>query len=100
MTLEGKKAFLDAIQNGMGFIGCNTANYTFPDALSPGEKNNPETAWRYTRMIGAGYMGHNEVQKGHFTYLDRKFPGMEDVPADYCPSTSGMPSIGSCRTCT
>ena len=42
-------------------------------------------AWRYTRMIGAGYMGHNEVQKGYFTWLDRKFPGMEEVPADYCP---------------
>ena len=47
-------------------------------SFSPGEKNGPRTAWRYTRMIGAGYMGHNEVQKGYFTYLDRKFPGNGD----------------------
>ena len=85
MTLEGKRAFLDAVRDGKGFIGCNTANYTFPDAVSPGEKNDAATAWRYTKMIGAGYMGHNAVQRGHFSYLDRKFPGMEDVPADYQP---------------
>jgi len=85
MTLEGKKAFLDAVSNGKGFIGCNTANYTFTEPVSPGEQNDDSTRWRYTRMIGAGYMGHNDVQKGHFTYLDRKFPGMENVPANYEP---------------
>ncbi|MDZ4800902.1 MAG: ThuA domain-containing protein [Bryobacteraceae bacterium] len=85
MTLEGKKAFLDAIRAGKGFIGCNTANYTFIDPVSPGEKKDPENMWRYTRMIGSGYMGHNEVQKGYFSYLDRKFPGMEHVPESYTP---------------
>lgn len=85
MTLEGKRAFLDAIDRGLGFIGCNTANYTFPDRLSPGEADTPENAWRYTRMIGAGYLGHNEVQRGAFTHLDRTFPGMENVPRDYAP---------------
>lgn len=85
MTLEGKHAFLDAIENGMGFIGCNTANYTFTERVSPGEKNDDANAWRYTRMLGSGYMGHNEVQEGRFSYLDRRFPGMENVPADYRP---------------
>ncbi|MGB8166343.1 MAG: ThuA domain-containing protein [Chthoniobacteraceae bacterium] len=85
MTLEGKKAFLDAIENGLGFIGCNTANYTFTERVSPGEKDDATNAWRYTRMIGSGYMGHNEVQPGRFSYLDRSFPGMESVPADYRP---------------
>jgi hypothetical protein len=85
MTLEGKRAFLDAIDGGLGFVGCNTANYTFPERLSPGEKDTGENSWRFTRMIGAGFMGHNEVQRGVFSYLDRKFPGMESVPADYQP---------------
>jgi|GEM_PF-1941125 len=85
MTLEGKRAFLDAIDRGLGFVGCNTANYTFPERLSPGEADTSENAWRYARMLGAGFMGHNDVQKGYFTYLDRKFPGMEDVPQDYAP---------------
>ena len=85
MTLEGKKAFLDAIDNGMGFVGCNTANYTFTERLSPGEKHEPANSWRYTRMIGSGYMGHNEVQAGTFSHLDRTFPGMEKVPVDYQP---------------
>ena len=85
MTLEGKKAFMDAVRNGKGFVGCNTANYTFVESVSPGEKNDPANAWRYTKMIGSGYMGHNEIQNGHFSYLDRKFPGMEKVPADYAP---------------
>jgi type 1 glutamine amidotransferase len=85
MTLEGKKAFLDAISNGKGFIGCNTANYTFIEPVSPGEKNNQTNAWRYTRMIGSGYMGHNDIQKGYFSYLDHKFPGMDQVPDDYSP---------------
>jgi type 1 glutamine amidotransferase len=85
MTLEGKKAFLDAIQNGKGFIGCNEAMYTFIQPLSPGEENTPANVHRYTKMIGGGYIGHNEVQAGHFSYLDRKFPGMENLPADYQP---------------
>lgn len=85
MTLEGKKAFLDAIQNGKGFIGCNTAVYTFIEPLSPEEANHRTNVHRYTKMIGGGYMGHNEKQNGHFTYLDRTFPGMEKVPADYRP---------------
>ena len=85
MTLAGKQAFLDAIQNGKGFIGCNTANYTFTEAVSPGERKDATNAWRYTRMIGSGYMGHNEVQKGYFSHLDRKFPGMDNLPADYAP---------------
>ena len=85
MSLAGKKAFLDAIENGKGFIGINTANFTFTDAVSPGEEKTPVNLWRYTKMIGAGYMGHNEVQKGYFTFLDRKFPGMENVPLDYAP---------------
>jgi uncharacterized protein len=85
MTLEGKKAFLDAIQNGKGFIGCNTAVYTFIEPLSPGEKDVGTNVHRYTKMIGAGYIGHNEVQGGHFIYKDSKFPGMESVPPDYRP---------------
>jgi hypothetical protein len=85
MTLEGKKALLDAIQNGKGFLGCNTAMYTFIEPLSPGEKDERTNVSRYTRMIGAGYIGHNEVQDGQFSYMDNKFPGMEKVPADYHP---------------
>jgi type 1 glutamine amidotransferase len=85
MTLEGKKAFLDAIQNGKGFIGCNTAVYTFIEPLSPREKDDGSNARRYTKMIGAGYIGHNEMQNGYFIHKDNKFPGMEKVPADYLP---------------
>jgi hypothetical protein len=85
MTLEGKRAFLDAIDRGLGFVGCNTANYTFTEPWSPGEKKEDATAARYTRMLGSGYMGHNEVQPGAFTFLDRSFPGMEHVPPDYRP---------------
>jgi len=85
MTLEGKRVFLDAVRNGKGFIGCNTAVYTFIEPFSPGEKQDEANARRYTQMIGAGYIGHNEVQTGRFSYLDRKFPGMEKVPADYAP---------------
>lgn len=64
MTLDGKRAFLDAIRNGKGFIGCNTAVYTFIEPVSPGEKNDADHAWRYTHMIGGGYIGHNEVPVG------------------------------------
>lgn len=85
MTLEGKQAFLDAIRNGKGFIGCNTAVYTFIEPVSPGETKNEAHAYRYTRMIGAGYIGHNEVQRGSLIQVDRAFPGMEKVPADYQP---------------
>ena len=85
MTLDGKKTFLDAIRNGKGFIGSNTAVYTFTDPVSPGETRNETNTSRYTRMIGAGYIGHNEVQVGRFSHVDRGFPGRERVPADYQP---------------
>lgn len=85
MTLAGKKAFLDAIQNGKGFIGVNEAMYTFIDPVSPGESKTAANIHRYTKMIGAGYIGHNELQDGHLIQVDKTFPGMEGMPADYLP---------------
>ncbi|MES2307596.1 MAG: ThuA domain-containing protein [Verrucomicrobiota bacterium] len=85
MTLEGKKAFLDSVRNGKGFIACNTGTHSFMDSVSPGEPKDEEHLSRYTKMLGAFCMGHNDVQEGHFTYMDKKFPGMERVPDSYTP---------------
>src|SRR5262249_11323584 len=50
MSADGKKAFLDAIHSGKGFVGMHCASDTFH---SKGDEVDP-----YVRMIGGEFAGH------------------------------------------
>jgi uncharacterized protein len=85
MTAEGKEAFLQAIRNGKGFIGAHSAVATFPTIEGSINSSNASTVDPYSRMLGAEYIGHSVEQKARLIQVDRKFPGMANVPADFPP---------------
>jgi type 1 glutamine amidotransferase len=69
MSADGKKAFLDAIRAGKGFIGMHCASDTFhspPDRLDP-----------YIEMIGGEFIRHGAQQKCQIDVVDPAFPGAQ-----------------------
>jgi uncharacterized protein len=90
MTKEGKAAFLEAIQNGKGFIATHSATDTFHSpsdkdlkaaGITPGGDNRDP----YIKMIGGEFSGHGSQQKGHQICVDKSFPGMDGFPDDFGP---------------
>ena len=87
MSPKGKQALLDAVRNGMGFVGVHAASDTFhtqPDLedrsnryIAHGEKEDP-----YLRMVGAEFIAHGReprLQDANLIVNDPKFPGLEGV---------------------
>ncbi|MDB5351659.1 MAG: hypothetical protein JWN86_2906 [Planctomycetota bacterium] len=69
MSKDGKKAFLDAIHSGKGFMGIHSATDTFH---SKGDQIDP-----YIRMIGGEFITHgNPQQKVTIDVIDPDFPGV------------------------
>lgn len=91
MSPEGKVAFLDAIKHGKGFIGTHSASDTFH---SPGNKeigparyqNDGDKADEYIKMLGGEFIIHGAQQPTHMLCVDRKFPGMSEIPVDFGPT--------------
>jgi uncharacterized protein len=77
MTVPGRNALLQAIRNGKGFVGLHSAIDTLSEAARPDDD--------YPALLGADYIGHNELQVGHLIQVDKNFPGMEGVPPHYQP---------------
>ncbi len=67
MSQDGKKAFLDAIEAGKGFMGMHCATDTFHS--KPGEID------PYIKMIGGEFITHGSQQKVKIEVSDPKFPG-------------------------
>jgi len=88
MSLAGKQALLDYVRSGRGFIGTHSASDTFhtdneskkgPDRyLNHGEK-----ADTYVRFLGGEFIKHGAQQPARNTVTDPKFPGFEEVGAEY-----------------
>jgi type 1 glutamine amidotransferase len=87
MSPGAKQKFLDAIHDGMGFVGVHAASDTFhtqPDTkdlssryVAYGEKSDP-----YLRMLGGEFIIHGSDPRLQTTDLiinDPKFPGLEGV---------------------
>ncbi len=78
MSPEGKAAFLKAIANGKGFVGCHCASDTFH---SPGDKfknQSPDKIDPYIKMLGGEFIIHGAQQKSRMHVVDHKFP---DAPS-------------------
>ncbi len=79
MPPEGKKALLEAIKAGKGFVGCHCASDTFH---SPGEAFKNQESDQidpYIAMLGGEFIRHGEQQKGWMRVADSKFPGLKDL---------------------
>jgi uncharacterized protein len=87
MTAAGKRAFLDAVHGGLGFVGAHAASDTFhtePDTqdlanryIAHGEQSDP-----YLRMVGGEFIIHGRdprLQTANIIVSDPKFPGLEGV---------------------
>ena len=87
MSPQGKQSLLDAIRDGLGFVGVHAATDTFhtqPDPengsnryVADGDKSDP-----YLRMLGGEFITHGSTPRLQTTYLlisDPKFPGLEGV---------------------
>jgi type 1 glutamine amidotransferase len=83
MSVEGKKALLEAIAGGKGFIGLHSATDTFenpahkeqpPQLLKVGEEIDP-----YCAMIGAEFTSHGSQQKASIRVASRDLPGLEQL---------------------
>jgi uncharacterized protein len=87
MSTQGKQSLLDAIHDGLGFVGIHAAADTFhtqPDTpdnanryIAHGSQSDP-----YIRMLGGEFITHGRaprLQNANIIVDDPKFPGLEGV---------------------
>jgi type 1 glutamine amidotransferase len=75
MSADGKKAFLDAIRGGKGFVGMHCASDTFH---SPKDRLDP-----YIEMIGGEFIRHGAQQKARIDVVDPAYPGAGPFGASF-----------------
>lgn len=91
MSQEGKRALLEALRSGLGFVGVHAASDTFhtqPDPkdgsnryIAHGERSDP-----YLRMLGGEFITHGSaprLQTANVIVNDPNFPGLEGVPSPF-----------------
>jgi type 1 glutamine amidotransferase len=71
MPVEGKKALLDAVASGKGFVGTHCASDTFH---SHGDQIDP-----YIAMLGGEFITHGAQQKARLVVTDHDFPGAKGL---------------------
>jgi type 1 glutamine amidotransferase len=77
MSRGGKKALLDAIAGGKGFIGCHCASDTF-HSKGPQWQNQPrDQVDPYLAMVGGEFIRHGQQQKSWMRVVDPDFPGIK-----------------------
>jgi len=82
MSADGKKALLDAIAGGKGFVGCHCASDTFHSKGYPKnqfENQAPADIDPYLRMVGGEFIHHGDQQKAWMRVTDPHFPGMKGI---------------------
>jgi type 1 glutamine amidotransferase len=87
MSPGGKQALLDAVRNGMGFVGVHAASDTFHTLPDPEDRSNRYIAHgdqedAYLRMLGAEFITHGReprLQDANLIVNDPKFPGLEGM---------------------
>lgn len=91
MSPEGKKRLLEAIHNGMGFVGVHAAADTFHPLPDPPDRSNRYIAHGeqqdpYLKMLGAEFIVHGSdprLQDANLIVNDAKFPGLEGVQSPF-----------------
>jgi len=91
MSPQGKKALLQALRSGLGFVGIHAASDTFhtqPDPkdgsnryIAHGERSDP-----YLHMLGGEFITHGStprLQTVNVVVNDPNFPGLEGVPSPF-----------------
>jgi type 1 glutamine amidotransferase len=76
MPREGKKALLDAIASGKGFIGSHCASDTFHSPGPAAQNQSPSTIDPYIAMLGGEFISHGDQQTATMRVADPRFPGL------------------------
>ena len=76
---DGKKALLDAVMAGKGFVGCHCASDTYHSKGDPWKNQEGDERDPYIRMLGGEFIRHGEQQKAWMRVADPAFPGLKDV---------------------
>jgi type 1 glutamine amidotransferase len=79
MTADGKKALLDAIAGGKGFVGCHCASDTFHSRGQAFQNQPVDQRDPYIQMVGGEFIRHGAQQKATMHVVDHKFPGFKDL---------------------
>jgi type 1 glutamine amidotransferase len=77
MSRAGKKALLDAVAGGKGFIGCHCASDTFHSKGGQWQNQPRDQVDPYIAMVGGEFIKHGEQQKGWMRVIDADFPGIK-----------------------
>ena len=81
MPVDGKKAFLDAIAKGKGFVGCHCASDTFHSPGDAWKNQDKDKMDPYLAMVGGEFIQHGAQQISEMRVVDDTFPatkGMHD----------------------
>jgi type 1 glutamine amidotransferase len=91
MSAEGKRALLEGLRRGLGFVGVHAASDTFhtqPDPtdgsnryIAHGEQSDP-----YLSMLGGEFITHGDkprLQTANVVVNDPNFPGLEGVSSPF-----------------
>lgn len=88
ITAEGKKALLDAIAAGKGFVGVHSASDTY-NSHAPADHSSKDIAYRYRnygadadpyiQMLGGEFIKHGAQQTAKLILGDPKFPGASEL---------------------
>jgi uncharacterized protein len=77
MSRAGKKALLDAVAGGKGFIGCHCASDTFHSQGDKWQNQDRDQVDPYLAMLGGEFIKHGPQQKGWMRVVDADFPGIK-----------------------
>lgn len=81
MSEAGKKALLEAVKAGKGFIGSHCASDTFHSAGDRFETQ--ETPDPYIAMLGGEFIRHGAQQKARMRAVDLHFPGCQGLEGGF-----------------
>jgi uncharacterized protein len=87
MSERGKQAFLDAVADGLGFVGVHAASDTFHTQPDPEDHSNRyiahgDSSDPYLKMLGGEFIVHGSdprLQTAKLIVSDPGFPGLEKV---------------------
>jgi uncharacterized protein len=78
MTRAGKKALLDAVAGGKGFVGCHCASDTFHSRGGQWQNQARDQVDPYIAMVGGEFIRHGDQQKAWMRVVDPDFPGVKE----------------------
>jgi hypothetical protein len=83
MPVEGKKALLDAIRAGKGFVATHSAADTFHSAGEGFATQTVEQRDPYIQMLGGEFIRHGPQQEARMKVVSPKFPGCEKIQKEF-----------------